>query len=363
MLLQTPLPQDYLRLPSGSLDERIAAAKASLGDRLTILGHHYQRDEVIQWADFTGDSLKLAQLSQSRPSADYIVFCGVHFMAEGADILSLPHQQVVLPDLGAGCSMADMADADDVADAWDQITSCAPGASLRPITYVNSAARIKAFVGRQGGCVCTSGNATKIIGPALAEADKLIFFPDQHLGRNTCYRLGIPLDRMIVWDPQQDLGGNTPQAIRDARVILWQGHCSVHARMLPEHVHRARAEHPGVKVMVHPECPWETCELADELGSTEYIIKQVREAPAGTTWAIGTELHLVNRLAKQHPEQTIVSLDDCRCQCATMFRISPQHLCWCLEELVEGRVPNRIKVDDDTATWARVALDRMLSQS
>lgn len=363
MLLQTPLPQDYLRLPSGSLDQRIAAAKDALGDRLTILGHHYQRDDVIKFADFTGDSLKLAQLSLTRPEADYIVFCGVHFMAEGADILSQPHQAVILPDLTAGCSMADMADADDVDECWEILADLAPDETVVPITYVNSAAKLKAFVGRHDGCVCTSGNADKIVSWALAQGDKLMFFPDQHLGRNTCHKLGIPLDQMIVWNPRLDLGGNTPEQVANARVILWQGYCSVHSRMLPQHVAAARANYPGIKVLVHPECPFETCQQADLQGSTEFIIKQVREAAPGSKWAIGTEIHLVQRLAKQHPEQTIVSLDDCRCQCATMFRITPQHLCWCLEELVDGRVPNRIEVDEDVIYWARVALDRMLERS
>ncbi|MCC7494794.1 MAG: quinolinate synthase NadA [Fimbriimonadaceae bacterium] len=363
MLLQTPIPQDYLRLPSGSLDDRISAAKAALGDRLTILGHHYQRDDVIRYADFTGDSLKLAQLSQSRPQADYIVFCGVHFMAEGADILSQPHQQVVLPDLSAGCSMADMAHPDDVEECWDALTALLPEQTLVPLTYVNSAARLKAFVGRHSGCVCTSGNADSIVAWALEQGHKLLFFPDQHLGRNTCYKLGIPLEQMLVWDPRQELGGNSPEQLAAARVILWQGYCSVHSRILPAHVARVRAAHPGVRVLVHPECPFETCQASDAMGSTEYIIKQVQSAPAGTSWAIGTEIHLVSRLARRHPEQTIVHLDDCACQCATMYRISPQHLCWCLEELLAGRVPNRITVDPETTLWAKIALDRMLERS
>ncbi len=363
MLLQTPLPTDYLRLPTVTLDERIAAAKAELGERLTILGHHYQRNDVYKFADYTGDSLKLAQLSLNRPEADYIVFCGVHFMAEGADILSQPHQAVILPDLTAGCSMADMARPDDVHECWEVLADLVPGDKVMPITYVNSAASLKAFVGRNDGCVCTSGNADKIVAWALGAADKLLFFPDQHLGRNTCYKLGVPLDQMIVWDPARDLGGNTPEAIAAARVVLWRGHCSVHSRITPEHVRRVRAEYPGIQVVVHPECPFETCQLADCMGSTEFIIKQVREAAPGTKWAVGTEVHLVQRLGEQHPEQTVVSLDDCRCQCATMYRISPQHLCWALEELVEGRVPNQIIVDEDTRLWARVALDRMLQRS
>lgn len=360
MLLQQPLPESYLRLSSAETAERCAAAKFALGRRLTILGHHYQRDEVIEYADFTGDSLKLAQLSTSRPEADFIVFCGVHFMAEGAAILSPPHQRVILPDLGAGCSMADMADAADVEELFATLEALLPGEPLVPLTYVNSTAAIKAIVGRRGGSVCTSGNADKLIDWGLAQGGKLIFFPDQHLGRNTCYKLGVPLDQMIVWDPREDLGGNREEALADARVILWKGWCSVHSRMLPEHVHRARAEYPGCRVLVHPECPFETVQLADLAGSTEFIIQQIESAAPGSKWAVGTEIHLVNRLAKRHPEQTIVSLDDCRCQCATMYRITPQHLCWSLEELVAGRVPNEIRVGHETARWARRALETML---
>ncbi|HAZ63536.1 MAG TPA: quinolinate synthase [Armatimonadetes bacterium] len=371
MAFQQPIPEDILRLPLDELHQRLPAAKAALGSRVTILGHHYQRDDVIRYADFTGDSLKLAQLSTSRPEADYIVFCGVHFMAEGADILGFPHQKVILPDLGAGCSMADMAGIDDVEEAWAVLGEVCADNLLVPMTYVNSAASLKALVGREGGSVCTSGNAEKVIGWALERTadgtpdspDKLVFFPDQHLGRNTGYRLGIPLDQMVVWDPTQELGGNTEEQLRAARLILWRGHCSVHSRMSPIHVARARDKYPGVKILVHPECPFETVQAADLVGSTEYIINQVREGAPGTTWAIGTEIHLVQRLAAQHPEQTVVSLDDCRCQCATMFRITPQHLLWVLEELVAGRVHNQITVDADTAHWAKIALDRMLDLS
>ncbi|MBI2300787.1 MAG: quinolinate synthase NadA [Armatimonadetes bacterium] len=363
MLLQTPLPADYMRLSRASLDERIAVAKASLGERLTILGHHYQRDDVIKFADYTGDSLKLAKLSLERPEAEFVVFCGVHFMAEGAVVLAPPGQQVILPDLTAGCSMADMADPDDVDECWEVLQDVCGDQHVMPLTYVNSAARLKAFVGHSGGCVCTSGNADTIVKWALDSADKLLFFPDQHLGRNTAYKLGVPLDQMLVWNPYSELGGHSAEALRRARVILWQGHCSVHSRMSPEHVRRARETWPGVKVLVHPECPFETVQLSDYAGSTEFIIKQVQNAPAGSSWAIGTEIHLVNRLARQHPEQTIVSLDDCRCQCATMFRISPQHLCWVLEELTDGRAQNVIRVPEEVIRWARVALDRMLERS
>lgn len=363
MLLQTPLPQSYLRLASSTLEERIATAKAALGERLTILGHHYQRDNVVKFADYTGDSLKLARLSLQRPDADFVVFCGVHFMAEGAAILAPPHQRIVLPDLSAGCSMADMAEPDDVSECWDILQDVVGDAKVMPLTYVNSAAKLKAFVGRHDGSVCTSGNADTIVAWALGQADKLLFFPDQHLGRNTAVKLGVPLEEIVVWNPYLEFGGLDEETLWRARVILWHGHCSVHSRMTPEHVERARQEHPGIQIVVHPECPYETVQLSDLAGSTEFIIKAIVDSPAGSKWAVGTEIHLVNRLAKQHPDKTIVSLDDCRCQCATMFRITPQHLCWALEELVEGRVQNEITVPEDTALWARVALNRMLDLS
>jgi len=353
------LPERYVELSDEQLDERIRQAKAALGPRVVILGHHYQRDEVVKFADFRGDSLRLSRLAASRKEAEYIVFCGVHFMAESADILRDEHQVVVLPDLSAGCSMADMADGDQVEVCWEEISRATSG-SIVPVTYINSTAAIKAFVGRNGGAVCTSSNAQKVMAWALSQGEKGLFIPDEHLGRNTAYRLGIPLDAMAVWDPHQEMGGLSEEAIRRARVILWKGHCSVHQRFLPEHVARARKNYPGIRVIAHPECCWDVCELADEVGSTEFIIRRVTEGGAGSQWAIGTEIHLVKRLAQENPDRTVISLDDCGCLCSTMYRISPQHLCWVLESLVEGQVVNRVQVDGETRRWARLALDRML---
>jgi len=353
------LPDNYVGLPAPELDERIARAKAQLGPRLIILGHHYQRDEVVKFADFRGDSLRLSQLAAQRPEAEYIVFCGVHFMAESADILSGEHQAVILPDLNAGCSMADMADLEQVEVAWDALQAAA-GGKIVPVTYINSTAAIKAFVGRNGGAVCTSSNARKIMEWALARGEKALFLPDEHLGRNTGYRLGIPLEKMALWNPHEEAGGLSPEQIRDARIYLWKGHCSVHQRFRPEHVEHVRRTHPGIRVVAHPECAWEVCQLADEVGSTEYILKRVLEAPAGSAWAVGTEIHMVRRLAREHPDRLVISLDDCVCMCSTMYRISPQHLCWTLENLVAGRVVNRVSVDSETKRWALVALQRML---
>lgn len=353
------IPDTYVELPEQELDERIARAKAVLGSRLVILGHHYQRDEVVKYADYRGDSLKLSQQAASRQEAEYIVFCGVHFMAESADILSGDHQAVILPDLNAGCSMADMADLEQVEVCWDELKRVTD-ASIVPITYINSTAAIKGFVGEHGGAVCTSSNARKVMEWALARGDKGLFIPDEHLGRNTGYRMGIPLEQMVVWNPHEEMGGLSEEQIRQARVFLWKGHCSVHQRFLPKHVEKVRAQYPGIHVIAHPECRWEVCQLADEVGSTEFIIKQVAASPTGSQWAVGTEIHLVNRLAKELPEHRVVSLEDCGCLCSTMFRISPQHLCWVLEGLLEGRVLNRVSVDSQTKHWARVALDRML---
>jgi len=349
----------YLLMPDTSLDPRIAAAKAALGDRVVILGHHYQRDEVVRFADFRGDSLKLSQQAAST-RAEFIVFCGVHFMAESADILRQPHQQVILPDLSAGCSMADMADIGQVEDCWEQLEEVGD-LGVIPVTYMNSTAAIKAFTGRYGGSVCTSSNAAKVFRWAYTQGQRVLFLPDEHLGRNTAHRMGIPLDEMAVWDPHKPLGGLTEDELRRARVLLWKGYCSVHQRFLPEHVERVRREHPGIRVIAHPECRWEVCELADDIGSTEQIMKKVTAGEPGTAWAIGTEIHLVNRLAKENPDKRVISLDPNVCVCTTMFRISPQHLCWALENLVAGRVVNRIEVSDDTRRWARVALERMLS--
>jgi len=352
--------EDYLSLSEQELYDRIQAAKKTLGDRVVILGHHYQRDDVVCHADFTGDSFKLAQQTATRPAADYIVFCGVHFMAESADILSGEHQQVILPDLGAGCSMADMAKLEQVEEAWDELQELGI-TDVMPITYMNSAANIKAFCGRHDGVVCTSSNALPLYHWAFAQREKMFFFPDEHLGRNTGIKFGIPLDKMVVWDPRLELGGNTPEALQNAKIILWKGFCSVHGRFQSRHVDDRRAEHPGIKVIVHPECRYEVVSKCDLNGSTEYIIKTIAEAPAGSSWAVGTELNLVNRLAKRHTDKFVTLLAPDLCMCATMFRIAPENLCWSLENLVDGHVVNQIKVDADTAKWAKVALDRMLA--
>ena len=354
--------ENYLALPDNSMDERIAAARRALGKTTILLGHHYQRDEVIRFADFTGDSYKLSKVA-AETDANYIIFCGVHFMAESADVLGHEGQQVILPDLNAGCSMADMAEIGQVEECWETLldSGVAEGEIL-PITYMNSSAAIKAFCGERGGLVCTSSNAQKAFEWAFARAKKVLFLPDQHLGRNTGHAMGIPLTEMVVYDPWQIGGGITPDRLRAAKVVLWKGHCSVHQRFLPEHVEKVRAKYPGIQVIVHPECRLEVCEKADAMGSTERLIKIVRDAPQGSSFAIGTEIHLVNRLAKEFAVQgkKIVTLDDTGCLCTTMYRISPQHLAWALENLVEGRVVNRIQVRDDVKYWARVALDRML---
>ncbi|HEX8685038.1 MAG TPA: quinolinate synthase NadA [Pyrinomonadaceae bacterium] len=358
-----PALEDYFGLSEGELSERIGAARRRLGARLIILGHHYQRDDVIAHADYTGDSFRLAKLAAERPEADYVVFCGVHFMAESADVLKPGHQKVILPDLGAGCSMADMATAEQVEDAWEQLGSLGVlrESKVVPVTYMNSSAAIKAFCGEHGGVVCTSSNAVPLFDKYLKEADKLFFFPDQHLGRNTGVKFGIPLDEMALWDPNKELGGNTPEQLRGARLILWKGHCSVHGRFRPWHVETVRRETPGVKVLVHPECEREVVEKSDLNGSTEFIIKAIEESPAGTAWAVGTEVNLVQRLAARHPDKHIRLLAPDLCMCATMYRIAPQNLAWALDSLVAGRVVNQITVPAETARWARVALDRMLA--
>ncbi|MEO6119371.1 MAG: quinolinate synthase NadA [Terriglobales bacterium] len=356
---------DYLSLPDDTMDERIAAAKRKLRGQAVILGHHYQRDEVIRFADHTGDSFKLAKIA-AEAQAKYVIFCGVHFMAESADVLGREGQQVILPDLNAGCSMADMAEIGQVEECWRQLVKLGltdeSGEGMTPMTYMNSTAAIKAFCGERGGLVCTSSNAAGAFAWGFERAPKVLFLPDQHLGRNTAYGMGIPLEEMAVWDPFQIMGGNTPERLRKAKVILWKGHCSVHQRFLPEHVDKVRAAHPGIQVVVHPECRWEVCQKADALGSTERIIQIIEEAPAGTKFAVGTEIHLVNRLGKQFAPmgKTVMTLDESGCLCTTMFRISPQHLAWALENLVEGNVVNRIKVKDDVKHWAKVALARML---
>ncbi len=352
--------EHYTQLSETELYDRIEEARRKLGERVVILGHHYQRDDVICHADFTGDSFNLAIQAQTRPTADYIVFAGVHFMAESADILSAPHQKVILPDLAAGCSMADMASIEQVESGWEQLHELGL-TNIMPITYMNSAASLKAFCGKNGGAVCTSSNAVKLFEWALGNSDKLFFFPDEHLGRNTGIKHGIPLDQMVVWDPRLDLGGNTEDELRAAKVILWKGFCSVHGRFLPRHVDTRRAEYPGIKVLVHPECRYEVVDKADLNGSTEFIIRTLNDAPAGSQWAVGTELNLVNRLAQKHQDKFVTLLAPDLCMCATMFRISPENLLWALENLIAGNVVNHITVDDDTAHWARVALDRMLA--
>jgi quinolinate synthase len=348
----------YLLTPDDSLDERIAQAKRRLGSRVVILGHHYQRDEVVKFADFRGDSLKLSQQA-AESDAKYIVFCGVRFMAESADVLRQPHQAVVLPDLSAGCSMADMAEIGQVETCWEELQSAGFHDAV-PVTYINSSAEIKAFVGRHEGSVCTSSNAAVVMSWAFGRAERVLFLPDEHLGRNTARQLGIDLDRTVVWDPAKELGGNTEQAVANARVILWKGYCSVHQRFRPSHIDRLRQAYPGIRVIVHPECRLEVVEKADMAGSTEKIIATVRASEPGSIWAIGTEIHLVNRLARELPDRRIVSLDPHVCVCTTMFRISPQHLAWTLENLAEDRVVNRIQVDDEVRRWARAALERML---
>jgi quinolinate synthase len=358
--LQAPLPDDYTLATPDELEARIAAAKAALGERLVILGHHYQRDEVIRWADKIGDSFKLAKFAADNHQATDIVFCGVHFMAESADVLTGDHQRVILPDLNAGCSMADMADIDQVEEAWAEIAAVTAIDGVVPVTYMNSAAALKAFVGRHGGAVCTSSNARAVLAWALERGDKVLFFPDQHLGRNTGFDMGYTADDMRVWNPHLDRGGLEEREVKDSTLLLWKGHCSVHQRFKPSHVEAARAEYPAVQVLVHPECSHEVVEVADRVGSTERIQDWVTEAPPGAVLAIATEIHMVQRLARDNPDKTIFSLDPLICPCATMFRIDAPHLAWTLEELVAGRVVNQIVVDRDDAEWARVALQRML---
>ncbi|MGI9118915.1 MAG: quinolinate synthase NadA [Acidimicrobiales bacterium] len=359
--VQSPLPDRYLDATPDQLGQWIAAAKAALGERLFILGHHYQRDEVMRWADARGDSLRLSQLAADNAAADYIVFCGVHFMAESADILTAGHQQVLLPDLNAGCSMADMADIDSVEEAWEALVTVLDVERLVPITYMNSSAALKAFVGRAGGAVCTSTNARAVMEWGLAKGDKLLFFPDQHLGRNTALAMGHDHADMAVWNPRCDLGGLSEADCKAATFLLWKGHCSVHQRFTPEQVASFRAAHPEGIVIAHPEAPYQVCEVADVVGSTDAIIRGVDAAPAASVIAVATEIHLVQRLTAEHPDRTVVSLDPLICPCSTMFRIDAAHLAWVLEALVEGQVLNRITVDPDTARWAKVALERMLS--
>ncbi len=358
--------EDYLALPDHTMDERIAEARTRLGKTALLLGHHYQRDEVIRFADATGDSYKLSKIA-TESDARYIVFCGVHFMAESADVLGHAGQQVILPDLNAGCSMADMAEISQVEACWEALEALGLADEIVPLTYMNSTAAIKAFCGERGGLVCTSSNARAAFEWAFARSKRILFLPDQHLGRNTGYAMGIGLDEMAVWDPWavqlgQNGGGQTKERLAASRIVLWKGHCAVHQRFLPSHVDQVRAKYPGIQVIVHPECRFEVCQKADALGSTERLIALVEQAPEGQMFAVGTEIHLVNRMARRFAAQgkRVITLDDTGCLCTTMYRITPQHLAWALENLVEGRVVNRIQVRPGVKRWAKVALDRML---
>jgi quinolinate synthase len=365
---QGQLPEEYRVAGDAELDARIRAAKAALGDRAVILGHFYQRDEVVQYADFVGDSFQLANAALTRPDAEAIIFCGVHFMAETADILSRPEQAVILPNLAAGCSMADMADIESVTECWEQLEELfgsEPDAEGRvpviPVTYMNSSAALKGFCGEHGGIVCTSSNAATVLEWAFERGQRVLFFPDQHLGRNTAKALGVPLQQMPMWNPRKELGGNDEQALQDSRVILWHGFCSVHKRFTVAQIEKARTDFPDVQVIVHPECPMEVVDAADSAGSTDFIRKAIAAAAEPTTFAVGTEINLVNRLAAEYPQHTIFCLDPVICPCSTMYRIHPGYLAWVLEALVRGEVLNRITVADGAAAPARVALERMLA--
>ncbi len=361
VLEQTRPLEDFLIMPDAEIAESIEAARSELGKRVVILGHHYQRDDVIKHADLTGDSYQLSVMA-SQTEAEYIVFCGVHFMAESADILGKPEQRVILPDLGAGCSMADMATIDQVEDAWEQLRDIGVlDQKVAPITYMNSSAAIKAFCGRHEGVVCTSSNAIPLFDIYLKQFDKMFFFPDQHLGRNTGAKFGIPLDKMALWNPHEELGGNTEEQLLEAKLILWRGHCSVHGRFKPWHVDKVRDEMPGVQVLVHPECMREVVEISDLDGSTSFIIKTVENSPSGSKWAIGTEVNLVNRLQQRFPDKEVRLLAPDLCMCATMYRIAPQNLAWAMENLLDGNVVNEIVVDGDTKHYANIALERMIS--
>ncbi len=360
------IPLHYAEMEGEELHRRITNARAQLGERLVILGHHYQRDEIIRYADFRGDSFKLAQLAAARPQADYIVFCGVHFMAESADILSAAHQQVILPNPAAGCSMADMANIAEVEECWEMLHDILgeneEDAGIIPVTYMNSAANLKAFCGQHGGVVCTSSNAPSVMRWAFTQGKRVLFFPDEHLGRNTGLAYGVPEAQMFVWNPRDPMASNSAdEEIERSRIILWKGYCTTHMRFSVQQIEQARAEYPGIKALVHPECRHEVIEAADLYGSTEYIIEQIEKAPAGSQWAVGTEINLVHRLAQEHPDQLIFCLDPVVCPCSTMYRIHPAYLAWVLEALLEGEVINRVGVDAETSHWARVALERMLA--
>ena len=355
------IPPEYLHYTAEELDQRIGEARGKLGTSVTILGHHYQREEVIKYADFQGDSFLLSREAANRPDADYIIFCGVHFMAETACILAAPHQKVILPNITAGCSMADMAPMDDVEDAWADLQEVLGPGGIVPVTYMNSIAGIKALCGRNGGAVCTSSNARAVLEWAFTQGERVFFLPDQHLGRNMALELGVSLDEMVIWNPFRQLGGNTPEQLRGAKMVLWQGHCAVHTRFTVGQIEAARALHPDINVVVHPECPMETVQAADMVGSTEYIREKVNSAPPGSKWAIGTEVSLVNRLAINNPDKTVFCLDPVTCPCSTMYRIHPAYVLWMLDGLLEGKVNNEITVPEDIKRESLIALERMLS--
>jgi quinolinate synthase len=360
---QQDIPGEYMDLAPEEIIERIRVARERLGSKLIVLGHHYQREDIIQFADFIGDSFKLARWAAEHPESEYIVFCGVHFMAEAADILSAPHQKVVLPNMAAGCSMADMADPEDVYACWQELEDAGVADEVVPITYMNSAAALKAFVGEHGGAVCTSSNAAKVLEWAFAQKPRALFFPDQHLGRNTGVKMGVPLDAMPLWDytkPYGSLGGMSDEDLRRTRVILWKGHCSVHQRFTVDQIDAAR-ERFGAKIVVHPECRLEVVQSADYSGSTEFIAKTIAEAPSGSAWGVGTEINLVSRLAKENPDKTVFCLDPVVCPCSTMYRVHPAYLCWAVESLLEGRIVNQVALPEDVARSAKLALDRMLA--
>ena len=357
------IPLLYAEMDGEELDRRISAARAELGSRLVILGHHYQRNEIIKYADYRGDSFKLAQIAAAHAEADYIVFCGVHFMAESADVLSASHQKVILPNPAAGCSMADMANIAEVEECWELLLDqLGEDAGIIPVTYMNSAANLKAFCGRHGGVVCTSSNAPKVMEWAFSQGKRVLFFPDEHLGRNTALAYGIPAEQMFVWNPKDPMASDSAdEEIERAKIILWKGYCTTHMRFNLQQIEKARADYPGIKVLVHPECRQEVVAAADLYGSTEYIIEQIEKAPAGSQWAVATEINLVHRLAQDHPDQFIFCLDPIVCPCSTMYRIHPAYMAWVLESLVQGEVINQVSVDQETVYWARVALERMLA--
>ncbi len=357
------LPDSYVNMTPEDLTTRIEANKVQLGSRAVILGHHYQREDIIQFADFRGDSLKLSQYAADQQGSEFIIFCGVHFMAETAAVLGGAHQKVVLPNINAGCSMADMAPTDDALDCWDDLMTTLGTGSVIPVTYMNSTAEIKALVGENGGAVCTSSNADRVVAWAFQQGKRVLFLPDQHLGRNTGAKMGVPLDEMVLWNPFQPLGGNTAEALERSKMILWKGHCSVHTRFTTDQIARARQEYQDVQVIVHPECMLESVQEADYVGSTELIVKMVSESAPGSVWAIGTEINLVSRLAHENPDKTVFCLDPVVCPCSTMYRIHPAYLLWVTDELLAGRVPNQVSVAPETAHYAKVALDRMLSLS